>query len=436
MAHKLDPVDGQRGCKEDVAKQYRGTHAHGTPVVELHGGDLVFEEVHAHHHQTGDVEHVEHQLGPCFAQSQARHAIEHRSHGENSGYGGDPTSKIFDFSLNLTFITLHSFFNRSVFKPEQHGIDAEKHKGDDGIARAPRHQRGGAAIGQEFFGEWQFEQDVYYKIDRQSPEQTRDHKQWLARILKTHSMIVQESAAHEADQQPHSGEIIRGLAVEEAGNSADQQDSVPNKCVLHPLLKQLYDHHTDQAQKPPRQHVRGIVRANHKPRNAREQRNHNGKHSHPPFAQIAPQGAEHGRRVGRMPAGKGIALRRDVVDVRVRFYDAQDPDALVVEVWSAPQGNVLKHGVPGQAHNGTHAHRPAQLLVIAPVYETDNQNQHQFLSKRGEEGQNRNPRAADAGLEPFHQAHFPGKEKSVAGCCHHIRAPLSITLFCPRTASP
>ena len=88
---------------------------------------------------------------------------------------------------------------RPFFKLEQHRIDAEVHKGDDGIPRAPHNHRGSATVGQKFFGEWHLKQSVQCEIDRQSPKHTGNHPNGLARILKAYTTIVQKCAAHKAD---------------------------------------------------------------------------------------------------------------------------------------------------------------------------------------------------------------------------------------------
>ena len=55
-ASQMEGVIHQRRRKEDVAQQDRDAHTHRRPVVELLRGDAYIEEIHPHHHQTGDVE--------------------------------------------------------------------------------------------------------------------------------------------------------------------------------------------------------------------------------------------------------------------------------------------------------------------------------------------------------------------------------------------
>ena len=87
---QVEGVVGQRRCEENVAQQHRCAHRDRTPVVELLGGDTGrVEEVHPYHHQTGDIEHIEHQFGPCLAQSEIKYAIEHHTHRQHSCHGGN-----------------------------------------------------------------------------------------------------------------------------------------------------------------------------------------------------------------------------------------------------------------------------------------------------------------------------------------------------------
>jgi len=82
-------IESQGRREEDVAQQHRHTHRYGAPVVELLGGDAVVEEIHPDHHQTGDVEQVENQFGPCLGQPEMKHAIEHHDHRQYSRHGSD-----------------------------------------------------------------------------------------------------------------------------------------------------------------------------------------------------------------------------------------------------------------------------------------------------------------------------------------------------------
>ena len=88
-ASQMEGVISQRRRKEDVAQQNRYSHAHRRPVVELLRGDAQVEEVHPHHHQTGDVEQIKNKLWPGVAQAEVEYAIEHDAHRQNGSHGGN-----------------------------------------------------------------------------------------------------------------------------------------------------------------------------------------------------------------------------------------------------------------------------------------------------------------------------------------------------------
>ena len=86
----MERIIGQWWRKQNVAQQHRHAHRDGAPVVELLGGDASgVEEVHPDHHQTGDIEQIEHQFGPRFLQSVIKYAIEHHAHREHTSHGGN-----------------------------------------------------------------------------------------------------------------------------------------------------------------------------------------------------------------------------------------------------------------------------------------------------------------------------------------------------------
>ena len=55
----MERINGQRRRKDNVAQKYRDAQTHRTPVVEALSAEAV-EEVHSHHHQAGDIEHIQH----------------------------------------------------------------------------------------------------------------------------------------------------------------------------------------------------------------------------------------------------------------------------------------------------------------------------------------------------------------------------------------
>ena len=100
---QMERVISQWGWKENVAQQDCHSHTQRRPVVELLCGDAQVEEIHPHHHQTGDVEHVEYQFGPGFRQSEVKDPVDHDAHREYGGNGGDTDVEDFSFLAESCF---------------------------------------------------------------------------------------------------------------------------------------------------------------------------------------------------------------------------------------------------------------------------------------------------------------------------------------------
>ena len=66
-AYQADRVVFKRRRKKDVAQQHGNADAYRAPVIETLAVKTS-EEVHHYHHDTRDIEQVEHQFGPCLAE--------------------------------------------------------------------------------------------------------------------------------------------------------------------------------------------------------------------------------------------------------------------------------------------------------------------------------------------------------------------------------
>ena len=110
-AQQVEPVEGQWRREEDIAQQHRDAHQDGAPVVELVGGDEAgVEEVHPDHRQTGQIDDVENQLGPCVAQPELKDAIDHDAHREHASHSGNADvenlSILFESCLHKSIVLL------------------------------------------------------------------------------------------------------------------------------------------------------------------------------------------------------------------------------------------------------------------------------------------------------------------------------------------
>jgi hypothetical protein len=85
-------VRSQRWRKENVAQQHRHTYAHRAPVVEPLGAEAI-EEVHPHHDNTGDVEHVEDNLLTGLIHAIEIYSIKHDTYREHSRHGSQDNIK-------------------------------------------------------------------------------------------------------------------------------------------------------------------------------------------------------------------------------------------------------------------------------------------------------------------------------------------------------
>ena len=149
--------------------------------------------------------------------------------------------------------------------------------------------------------------------------------------------------------------------------------------------------------------------------NADQQRQEDRKDRQPFFPELHPQAAIGGDSIGRVSAGKRKSLGRDIHFILVRLHLAQDMNAFMIEIGAAPQKNILDHRIPDKAHKHIEADAFPDALIPAPVQIAQKQDQQQFLSKRGTEGNNAQACAAQMVLNPLHQADFPGKKECASG---------------------
>ena len=88
QASQMDGITGNVRSEEDIPQKHRDAHIDGAPVVELLCRNRTIEKVHPHDHDAGDVEQVEHQLGPSILQAEMPHSVEHDAHGDHRGNDG------------------------------------------------------------------------------------------------------------------------------------------------------------------------------------------------------------------------------------------------------------------------------------------------------------------------------------------------------------
>ena len=115
---------------------------------------------------------------------------------------------------------------------------------------------------------------------------------------------------------------------------------------------------------------------------------------------------------GAVAAGEGIALRRQVIDIRLRLHRLEAADRGMVAVWAAAEDHVLDHGIEYRGRGQVHAQEPPVFLVITPVKEADDPHHRQLLSKHGDQGGQGHGGGAHMRLQPLRQGDFPGKEKA------------------------
>ena len=135
---------------------------------------------------------------------------------------------------------------------------------------------------------------------------------------------------------------------------------------------------------------------------------------------IAAEGGVQGHGIGRVTAGEGIALRRYIIDIRAPLHGLETLDARVIEVRSAPDEDVLDHGVEGDAYQHVQSDIFAVFFFPTPVQKAQHRDTYQLFTHFAEHGRDRSTDRAELRLDPLHQRDFPFKIK----CITHY--PLSL----------
>ena len=175
------------------------------------------------------------------------------------------------------------------------------------------------------------------------------------------------------------------------------------------------DHHGQPAKGPARQHVRGIMSAHDHAGEAHQQREQDAQPGGPLRFYFGRQRAVSGDGVGGMAAGEGIALGGNIVNIRRIVHRTVQLDFRVVKVGPPPEDDVFDHQAPAGPHQHGQTDFFGHALVQAPIEEAEQQEQKDRFPERREKGNDGNGALREDGLQPFHQAYFPGKSKGVAG---------------------
>ena len=108
-----------------------------------------------------------------------------------------------------------------------------------------------------------------------------------------------------------------------------------------------------------------------------------------------------------MSARERIALRGDVINIRVGMNGFQTFDSRIIKIRSPPKSDIFQHRVNDDSDHDIGSDKPGGLLIQTPVKKADDRDHDHLLAEHRKKGSRRGCRCPHISLDHLHEFHFP-----------------------------